>query len=109
MVREVMEETGIAVNSAALPSPVWTRDAAFLWEGTVERHIERFFLIRVDARDVDATRFERSATGMIRAHRWWTVDEILNSTAVFAPARLGVLLAPLLRGEMPASPVAVGE
>jgi hypothetical protein len=45
----------------------------------------------------------------MRAHRWWALDEIIASDAVFAPADFGALLGPLLRGEVPDSPVVVGE
>jgi ADP-ribose pyrophosphatase YjhB (NUDIX family) len=109
VVREVMEETGLAVDIATLSSPVWLRDVAFLWNGVVERHIERYFVIRVESHHVDTTGFEAPEAAMIGAHRWWALDEIIKSEAVFAPADLGAHLDPLLRGELPETPVMVGE
>jgi ADP-ribose pyrophosphatase YjhB (NUDIX family) len=108
-VREVMEETGLAVDITALSSPVWLRDVAFVWNGVVERHIEQYFLIRVESHHVDTTGFEAQEAAMIRAHRWWALDEITASDEVFAPADLGGHLEPLLRGEYPETPVIVGE
>jgi ADP-ribose pyrophosphatase YjhB (NUDIX family) len=109
VVREVFEETGLVVDMDALSSPVWSRDVAFVWDGVVERHVERYFLIRVEVHDVDTARFERTEAAVIRAHRWWETDEIIESDEVFAPADIGALLAPMLRGELPESPVVVGE
>jgi ADP-ribose pyrophosphatase YjhB (NUDIX family) len=109
VVREVMEETGLAIDITTLSSPVWLRDVAFLWEGVMERHVERYFVIRVDSHHVDTTGLEPSEAAMIRAHRWWTLDEIIKSDEAFAPADLWARLAPLLRGELPETPVVVGE
>jgi 8-oxo-dGTP pyrophosphatase MutT (NUDIX family) len=109
VVREVMEETGLVVDPTALSSAVWLRDVAFVWDGVAERHVERFFLIHVESDAVAAASFETSEATVIRAHRWWALDEIIASDAVFAPADFGALLGPLLRGEVPDSPVVVGE
>jgi ADP-ribose pyrophosphatase YjhB (NUDIX family) len=109
VVREVFEETGLVVGATTVSTPVWSRDVAFVWDGVVERHIERYFLIRVEAHDVDTARFEPSEAAMIRAHRWWATNEIIDSDEVFAPGDIGALLARLLRGELPERPVVVGE
>jgi len=109
VLREVFEETGLAVDMSALSSPVWSRDVASVWDGVTERHIERYFLIRVESHDVDTAGFEPSEAAVIRAHRWWTLDQIIDSDEVFAPADIGALLAPLLRGQLPSSLVVVGE
>jgi ADP-ribose pyrophosphatase YjhB (NUDIX family) len=109
VIREVFEETGLVVDMAALSSPVWSRDVEFVWHGVVERHIERYFLIRVESHDVDTARFEPAEAAVIRAHRWWATNEIIESDELFAPADIGTLLAPLLRGELPESSVVVGE
>jgi ADP-ribose pyrophosphatase YjhB (NUDIX family) len=109
VVREMLEETGLVVDAQALSSPVWSRDVAFEWKGILERHVERFFLIRVAGHDVDTERFEPAGGAVTRTHRWWTLDEIIASDDVFAPSDFGAHLAPLLRGEVPDSPVVVGE
>jgi ADP-ribose pyrophosphatase YjhB (NUDIX family) len=109
VVREVLEETGLVVDAQAPSSAVWSRDVAFEWNGVIERHVERYFLIRVDAHDVDAARFEPGEDASIRAQRWWTLEEIIASDEVFAPRDFGARVTPLLRGEVPRSPVTVGE
>jgi len=109
VVREVMEETGLVVDANALSPAVWSRDVEFLWDGVMERHVERYFLIRVESHEVDTARFEAAEAAVIRAHRWWALDEIIESDEVFAPAAIGALLGPLLRREVPDSPVVVGK
>lgn len=109
VVREVMEETGLAVDITTLSSPVWLRDVVFPWNGVVERHVEEYFLIRVDSHQVDTTGFEPEEAAMIRAHRWWTLDAIIKSDEIFAPADFGARLEELLRWEVPETPVVVGE
>ncbi len=100
LVREIREETGLEVDAGELSPPVWIRDVPFTWEGRVERHREQFFLVRAGARHTIVEG---------RDHRWWALDEIVNSAEHFMPARLGELLAPLLQGWLPRHPVEVGE
>jgi 8-oxo-dGTP pyrophosphatase MutT (NUDIX family) len=107
--REVMEETGLEVDVATLPPPVWTRDALFPWNGVIERHLERFFLIRVTEHTLATERFEPAASGIITARRWWPLDEIMHSGESFAPRHLGQHLASLLTGMLPEAPLEVGE
>jgi 8-oxo-dGTP pyrophosphatase MutT (NUDIX family) len=105
LVRELREETGIGVELATLSAPVWTRDYLFTWRGQVERHLERFYLVRVTDHDVDTSEFEPTEAGVIRAHRWWTLDDIRTSQERFSPAGLANHLEPLLKGNPPAEPV----
>jgi 8-oxo-dGTP pyrophosphatase MutT (NUDIX family) len=109
LVREVMEETALFVDVAALGPPVWTRDAVFMWQNRPERHVEQFFLVRVVSHDVDTSRFESAESEVMRTFRWWRLDDILGSAERFSPVRLGEHLAALLRRGVPEQPVVVGE
>jgi 8-oxo-dGTP pyrophosphatase MutT (NUDIX family) len=109
LVRELGEETGLAIDVATLSGAVWTRDYLFNWQGRVERHLERFFLVRVAQTDVDTSRFEATEAGVIRAHRWWHLDEIRASPERFSPEHLAEHLEPLLQGNLPAKPVELGK
>lgn len=107
LVREVLEETGLAIGPATVARPVWTRTYLFAWQGRLERHLEQFFLLRIDKHEV-TTRFEPAESAVIRTYRWWQLDEITGSTEHFSPVRFGEHLAPLLQGRLPEEPVAVG-
>jgi 8-oxo-dGTP pyrophosphatase MutT (NUDIX family) len=109
LVRELREETGIGVASATLSAPVWTRDYLFTWQGRVERHLECFYLVRVTQHDVDTSQFEPTEAEVIRAHRWWTINEIRASAEQFSPERLADHLEPLLKGNFPEEPTQLGS
>ena len=70
---------------------------------------ERFFLARCEPFEVDVSGLDALEAEVMVGHRWWTVDAIRASDALFAPRRLGELLEPLLRGDVPEEPVAVGS
>jgi 8-oxo-dGTP pyrophosphatase MutT (NUDIX family) len=108
LVRELHEETGLVLDQATLAPPVWTRDYLFTWQGQVERHLERFYLVRVTEHSVDTSQFEPTEAHVIRAHRWWTLDQIRASQERFSPTGLAEHLEPLLQGKPPADPVEVG-
>jgi ADP-ribose pyrophosphatase YjhB (NUDIX family) len=109
IVRELQEETRLVVDPAALAPPVWTRDYIFRWHDVDERHLERFFLIRIDEHDVDTSGLDADEAGLTREFRWWTVDDIASSAEHFSPARMGELLRPLVEGGIPAEPVVLSE
>jgi 8-oxo-dGTP pyrophosphatase MutT (NUDIX family) len=109
LVRELREETGLVVQPATLAAPVWIRECLFSWKGTLEHHLERFYLIRISEHDADAAAIEADSSGTPRDHRWWTIDVIRSTSERFAPARLAEHLAPLLNGIIPEQPVDVGE
>jgi 8-oxo-dGTP pyrophosphatase MutT (NUDIX family) len=108
LVRELREETGLVVEPATLAAPVWIRECLFNWRGTPERHLERFYLIRISMHDAKTTSIEPDSHGVPRDHRWWPLDEIQASPELFAPARLAEHLASLLDGRIPEQPVDVG-
>jgi ADP-ribose pyrophosphatase YjhB (NUDIX family) len=109
IVRELEEETRLVVDPTTLTPPVWTRDYLFRWRDIDERHLERFFLIRIGEHDVDTSGLDADEAGITREFRWWALDDIAASPDQFSPVRLGRLLRPLLQGNIPAEPVALRE
>jgi 8-oxo-dGTP pyrophosphatase MutT (NUDIX family) len=99
--RESSEETGLDI---AIGPCVWTRHHVFEWQGRVGNQYERFFVARTNQSRVVPTRQD----GYVRGHRWWTLDEIMRSKDDFAPARLGLLLADILKGAFPREPIDAG-
>ena len=63
LVRELHEEIGLVVEAASLPPPVWTRDYIFRWKDVDERHLERFFLVRIDEHVVDISGLDADEGG----------------------------------------------
>lgn len=104
--RELAEETGI--RGVALGPCVWRREHVFEMFGEWYASDERYFLVRVAAAEVDGSGREAVEAGLILGYRWWAAAEIAASSGIFVPRRLGELLPPLLRGEIPREPAAVG-
>ncbi len=109
VVRELEEEIGLIVDPASLPPPVWTRDSIFRWKDVDERHLERFFLVRIDEHVVDTSGLDAEEAGVVREYRWWTPDELQATSERFSPVHLPQLLMPLLEGRLPAEPLAIGD
>ena len=104
--REVEEEVGL--KGAALGPCVWKREHAFVFRDVKYHQRERFFLVRCEPFEVDDSGLDPIEVEVLIGHRWWTVDEIRASDAMFAPRRLGELLQPLLDGIVPKEPISVG-
>jgi len=104
--RELLEETGIA--GVALGPCVWRREHVMEMFQKWYVADERYFLVRVAEAEIDGAGRDPVEADLILGHRWWTAAEIAASRETFVPRRLGELLPPLLRGEIPREPVAVG-
>jgi len=105
----VAEETGLIVDVATLPPPVWTRDYIFRWQDKDERHLERFFLIRIGEPAVDTSGLDSDEAAVVREYRWWALDDLTSSTELFSPRRLGELLVPFVVGKLPQAPIEIRE
>ena len=105
--REIREEVGH--RAAELGPWIWTREHDFTFRGRRFHQRERFFLARCEPFEVDSCGLDALELEVVKGHRWWTVDEIRGATdAVFAPRALAEMLDPLLRGDVPEEPIAVG-
>jgi ADP-ribose pyrophosphatase YjhB (NUDIX family) len=106
--RELAEETGL--EGFELGSHVWTRTAhVSLGDGRWDGEIERIYLVRTAYFEpaprlgLDGLRAEG-----VSAIRWWTLDELEATAAVFAPRRLPVLVRELIVNGPPPAPLDVG-
>jgi 8-oxo-dGTP pyrophosphatase MutT (NUDIX family) len=106
--RELLEEAGLV--GFELGPLVWTRTVhAPLDGGRWDGQTERFYLVRTASFE-PAPRLsweELRAEGMT-AIRWWTLDELEATDAIFAPRRLPWLVRELILQGPPAEPVDVG-
>ncbi len=104
--RELLEETGR--EGWDVGPEVWTRSQAFDFEGeTITQH-ERFFLVRAKRFEPPAEMPDEIERRIVDRFRWWTLEEITDSTEDFAPRRSGLVLEPLLDGEIPITVIDVG-
>ena len=92
--RELHEETGLLLP---IGQWVWFRRHVYTWEGRSYDQYERFFV----ARSKELTLAPQKADSYLTGHRWWTINELLQSKEDFAPRQLAHLLPPILAGEYP--------
>ncbi|MEE8558430.1 MAG: NUDIX domain-containing protein [Myxococcota bacterium] len=104
--RELWEETGL--RAAQLGPWVWKREHLFTWGEATVASTERYFLVRVGRVEVRPAGMTEEELRFVREHRWWSVEEIHRSRGTFVPRRLGELLGPILRGEIPDRPIDTG-
>lgn len=106
--RELLEETGIDSE----PGPcIWVREP-HLWYFRAQdiwyRSIERYYLVRVDRPEVTIDRWTELEIQVISRYHWWSLEEMAASDDLFVPRRLAELLPPILAGDVPLEPLAVG-
>lgn len=104
--RELHEETGL--SGVGVGPCVWTRTHTFPWLDVTYRQHERFFVLRVDGHEVDATAHTKEEQAVLIESRWWSAQSIIQSTESFAPQRLGVRLTELLQ-RVPSEPIDVSS
>jgi 8-oxo-dGTP pyrophosphatase MutT (NUDIX family) len=106
--RELIEEAGLEVFE--LGPLVWTRTHHVpLGGGRWDGQSERYYLVRTPSFEPSPrlTWEDLREEGMT-AVRWWTLDELEATEALFAPRRLPLLVRSLLRDGPPAEPLDVG-
>ncbi len=105
--RELREETGL--EEPEIGPVVWTRRHVFPWAGRTLDQSERIALVRTEAfapRPV-LTPAQLVDEG-VHELRWWTLGELEDSDANFAPRRIVRFLRQLLEEGAPPAPIDVG-
>lgn len=106
--RELMEETGIDHP----PGPcIWVREPHvwyFRSQNVWYASAERYYLVEVERPEISVDRWTEIEIQEISRYHWWSLEELLSSDDLFVPRRLAELLPPILRGEIPREPLAVG-
>ena len=105
--REVVEETG--VTDVALSPIIWTRESIFDWGAQHVHQHERFFMARIETRELPSTLWQAHQEEGIQEHRWWTILELERATESIAPQHLPKLLRALLAEGLPAQPIDLGS
>ena len=99
--RELLEETGLEL---LIERWVWTRRHIYSWLGRRHDQYERFFLARTGELDVRPIRGDSYVIG----HRWWSLRELKETDAKFAPRSLPELLPIILQADHSALPIDLG-
>ncbi len=93
-IREIYEETGLTID---LGPAIFYRRHVYQENDRNFDLFELFFVARASTREVQPVQQDSYISGF----RWWTIDEIANSHAEFAPRRLAEYIAPIACGIYP--------
>lgn len=91
-VRELGEETGLHVSTGDLGPVVHERVARFRFAGRDYRQSEQFFVLRVEAHEVNTAGFTALERAALTGHRWWPRHELATTTERIYPAELTEVL-----------------
>jgi 8-oxo-dGTP pyrophosphatase MutT (NUDIX family) len=100
VVRELAEETGIAITPDQVGAPTWRRRATFRYRGERLLNNEVIVVVRLAVHDppVDGQARVGFEGEDYFDFRWCPMVEVLRSTDRFYPGRLPELLGPFLAG-----------
>ena len=109
LARELQEELGPQAPTFTIGPHIWTREGTYNWQGTTRAEREYFYLVR-------AAEFVADSSGnpvpgereLMGEFRWWPARELPPQSKLFAPARLGSLVADLITNGAPAQPIDTG-
>jgi 8-oxo-dGTP pyrophosphatase MutT (NUDIX family) len=91
-IRELREKTGIVRDSVS--EPVAERDVVFqMPDGDYVRSLEKYFLISVGEATLSRDGWSKPEIDVIADHRWWTADELTQTSETVWPEKLVEMLA----------------
>jgi ADP-ribose pyrophosphatase YjhB (NUDIX family) len=99
--RELEEETGLKAEIGPL---LWERKHTMRLQGELISQMERYYLARVEA--VSPAVSNRSSEDIVE-HRWWALRELQRSSGQFFPEGFVGLVAPVIEGQLPATPLRI--
>lgn len=103
--RELFEETGLRVRPDALRGPVAVSRGVWSDGVTTYRAESIFFVLRISRWVVVTEGFTALERAQIVGHRWWSLDELQRTDAVVFPRAFAPLLAEIIAGRIPETPV----
>ncbi|MER5550020.1 NUDIX domain-containing protein [Streptomyces sp. NPDC002589] len=101
--RELHEELGIAKENVRLSAQLAERSHDHRVGRCYVRQVERYFVTHLPPCDIDPA--SAPQTDNIRAHRWWTLDELRSAQETVYPIELAELITVFLTSGIPDRPV----
>jgi 8-oxo-dGTP pyrophosphatase MutT (NUDIX family) len=105
--RETFEETGFTDNDVTWVKPVWWGEHAHKHHGIDTMHRTTFVLGYALHTTVNPAALTASEKSHVKEFRWWPVEEIATAVELIFPASMIEHIKPLLRGEIPPSPLQI--
>ncbi|SDG66692.1 ADP-ribose pyrophosphatase YjhB, NUDIX family [Sinosporangium album] len=103
LLRELREELGVEEGEVHLGGQIAERSTEHEVGGQDVRQVERYYLARFAADDIDPDRATQPDD--IQARRWWTLAELRSTSETIYPLGLSDLVAEILTAGAPQRPV----
>ena len=104
-IRELVEEAGL--SDIRLGPPVWTTGHILCLHGKNRLMQETFILARTDTTALNRDGWTELERQVIHDMRWWSLSELQVTPDTIFPTSLVQHLPALLKGDIPASPIAI--
>jgi ADP-ribose pyrophosphatase YjhB (NUDIX family) len=95
-VRELREETGLALGPEELAGPVRREFTDIPYDGRWYRQEQEFFVARVSSWEVSTAGFDEEELASVDGHRWWSVSDLERTGESYYPVDLVRLLGEIL-------------
>ena len=94
-VREMFEETGIAIDGAGLIGPFHQDQRDFVYDGVHYVGDSKFLAIAVEpaAAEVTFDHLEEAEVGNVFEARWWLPDDLANDGRLIVPDLCDIMVA----------------
>jgi ADP-ribose pyrophosphatase YjhB (NUDIX family) len=103
--RELAEETGLVVDSAALGEPVAICQGEWTFRGEPLYSVDSFFAWRTERFEPSAAGWEPLERELHAAWRWWTIEELDTTKDAILPALLREVVRSVTEGTIGSSPM----
>jgi 8-oxo-dGTP pyrophosphatase MutT (NUDIX family) len=89
-IRELREETGIAVNQSDLGEQIWRSEGIWHWGDQINHHtyVDHFFQLRVSEFTLDNSFWTDDENRDVLEYRWWKLNELIDSGESVGPSDL---------------------
>lgn len=104
--RELSEELGVDEKYVVLGTQLAQRSTDHAVSGREVRQVERYLLAQLAPKDVDPARATQPDN--IQAHRWWSLQELRDTTETIYPVGLLDLITEVLARGVPERPLVLG-
>lgn len=86
-IRELAEETGIQLSENDLGGQIWQTEGIWRWGDGINQHsyVDYFFQYRVDHFELDDSNWTDDERRDVLEHRWWSVQELMESGESVGP------------------------
>jgi len=107
LARELYEETGLNAENTKIGQCLWYGEHELLWGAELIMAHESFYYARTGKVSISLDRMTEDERQVYRGHNWWELEEMRQSDEIFLPKNLTLLLAPIIRGELPGEPIRI--